>query len=169
MNLIPISRSALRTWFVSSLCFLAATGRGADAPHFGRAADNKIYAQSLVSTIMAENPLLVTAGIHCVPAQGGPMVILASTLDVIGKPSDPEDIQVGVEGLTHVYPNPKFPKLGIMLPLHDRDGRIVGALALAFKYKAGDDQAQYFVAATAIREKVARRIAQRANLYAPAP
>ena len=160
--------STLRSLVFAGLCCLAAVGRGADAPHYKRAAENKIFAQSLVFELMAENPLLVTAGMHCAPAAGGPLAILASTLDVIGKPSDPEDIQVGVDGLTHIYPNPQLPKLGIMLPLHDREGKIIGALALAFKYRAGDDQAQYFAAATAIRNKLAQRIGRLADLSAPA-
>ena len=153
------------------LAFLAlcASGFAADAPKYGLAADNKILAQALVNKMMAANPDLVTGGMHCIKPGSTSQTIVASTLNIIGKPSDPEDVQVGVEGITHIYPNPKLPKLGIMLPLHDRSGKIIGALALAFKYRAGEDQVKYFVEATAIRERVAQEIPTLADLFALAP
>ncbi len=144
-------------------------GFGADAPKYGLAADNKIFAQALVTKIMAANPMLLTAGLHCVPPGGVRQQIIASTLNVIGKPSDPEDVEVGAQGFTHLNPNLKVPKLGVMLPLHDRAGKIIGALALAFKYHDGEDQVKYFAEATAIREQVAKEISSVADLFAPAP
>jgi hypothetical protein len=141
----------------------------ADALKYGLAADNKIFAQALVTKIMAANPTLLTAGMHCTPPGGEAQKIIASTLNVIGKPSDPEDVQVGREGVTHVFPNLKVPKLGIMLPLHDRSGQAIGALALAFKYREGEDQVKYFAEATAIRDRVAKEIPTLADLFAAPP
>ncbi len=141
----------------------------ADAPKYGLAADNKIFAQALVNQIMAANPALLTAGMHCVPPGGDRQQIIASTLNVIGKPSDPEDVDVGVKGFTTLSPNLKVPKLGIMLPLHDRAGKIIGALALAFKYREGEEQLKFFVEATAIRDRMAKEIPTLADLFAPAP
>lgn len=140
----------------------------ADAPKFGLAADNKVFAQALVAKIMAAHPSLLTAGMHCVPPGGDRSRIIASTLNVIGKPSDPEDLDVGAKGFTTINPNLKVPKLGIMLPLHDRSGRRIGALALAFKYQAGEDQVKYFAEATAIRDRVAQEIPALADLFAAA-
>jgi hypothetical protein len=151
------------------VALLGVAARGADAAKFGLAADNRIFAQVLVKKIMADNPTLLTAGMHCVPPGGGAQKIIASTLNVIGKPSDPEDVEVGAQGFTHLNPNLKVPKLGVMLPLHDRAGRIIGALALAFNYRAGEDQVKYFADATAIRDRVAREIPALADLFAPAP
>lgn len=146
-----------------------ANGLGADAPKFGLAADNKIFAQALVTKIMAANPTLLTAGMHCVPPGGDRQQIIASTLNVIGKPSDPEDVDVGAKGYTTINPNLKVPKLGVMLPLHDRAGKIIGALALAFKYRDGEDQVKYFADATAIRDRVAQEISALADLFAKTP
>jgi hypothetical protein len=141
---------------------------GAGAPKFGLAADNPIVAQALVTKIMAAHPTLLTAGMHCVAPGADKSHIIASTLNVIGKPSDPEDLDVGAKGFTTISPNLKVPKLGIMLPLHDRSGKIIGALALAFKYQAGEDQVKYFAEATAIRDEVAREIPALADLFAAA-
>lgn len=144
-------------------------GGGAEAPKYGLAADNRTFAQVLVTRIMAANPTLLTAGLHCVPPGGDRQQIIASTLNVIGKPSDPEDVEVGAQGFTHLNPNLKVPKLGIMLPLHDRAGKIIGALALAFNYRAGENQVKYFAEATTIRDRVAQEISGLTDLFAAAP
>ena len=151
------------------LIALCSAGVCADAPKFGLAADNKNFAQKLVGKMMAENASLLTAGMHCVPPGDDKSHIIASTLNVIGKPSDPEDLDVGAKGFTTISPNLKVPKLGIMLPLHDRAGKIIGALALAFKYHEGEDQVKYFAEATAIRDRVAKDIPSLADLFAPTP
>ena len=138
----------------------------ADAPKYTPAAANHIYAQKLVAEIMAAHPDLVAAGLHCVPAGGDKQAIIASTLDVIGKPSDPEDI---LHGATTIAPSHKAPKLGIMLPLLDHAGKEIGSLALQFKYQSGEDQVKYLAEATAIRDHVAQRIPALGDLFNPAP
>ena len=145
------------------LVVLGCLGTAVAADKYGLAADNKIYAQTLVNQIMAENPNLVSAGIHCVPPGGDAQSIVASTLNVIGKKSDPEDI---LHGSTVISPHPRLPKLGIMLPLHDRDGHDLGSLALSFKYQSGEDQVKFFAQATAIRDRIAPQIASLAALWA---
>ncbi len=155
-----------RTITLLAALALAGGNLRAAEDHYGLAADNKIMAQRLVNEIMASHPGLVAAGMHCVPPGGQAQAIIASTLNVIGKPSDPEDI---LHGTTVIAPSRKAPKLGIMLPLHDRGGREIGSLALQFKYSPGDDQVQYFAEATAIRESVARKIPDLASLFSPAP
>ncbi|MFI5336224.1 MAG: hypothetical protein ACHQ5A_05550 [Opitutales bacterium] len=159
--------SAFRTsLFLFSIFFLVALTLRAADPHYGLAADNHIYAQKLVRELMAANPHLVAAGLHCVPPGGDRQVIIASTLNVIGKPSDPEDV---LHGTTTIAPSAKAPKLGIMLPLHDRAGKELGSLALQFKYRAGEDQVKYFAEATAIRDQVAQKIPNLAALFALVP
>lgn len=140
--------------------------RAAETPKYGLAAQNHIYAQKLVNEIASSHPELVAVGIHCV-APGEPrQSIVASTLDVIGKPSDPEDI---VRGSTTIAPSRKAPKLGVMMPLHDRAGQEIGSLALQFKYQAGEDQVKFLALATAIRERVAGEIPDLAGLFVVQP
>jgi hypothetical protein len=156
--------TTLLLWICASA--ISAAGLAAADGKFGLAADNRIQAQQLVREIMAANPGLLTAGMHCVPPGGEKQKIIASTLNVIGKPSDPEDI---LRGSTTISPNLKVPKLGIMLPLHDRTGKEIGSLGLAFKYQAGEDQVKYLAQATAIRDRVAQQIPTLASLFEPAP
>ncbi|MBS0662739.1 MAG: hypothetical protein JSR48_05705 [Verrucomicrobia bacterium] len=141
-----------------------APAHGAES-RYGLAADNHILAQKIVNGLVATHPELLTAGMHCVPPDGAAQTIIASTLNVIGKRSDPPDVEVGARGETIISPNLKIPKLGIMLPLRDQRGREIGALALAFKYRAGEDQVKYLAEATAIRDQVARQIPALAALF----
>jgi hypothetical protein len=159
-------KSSLRFVLLAALALGCTALRAADAPKYGLAADNKIRAQKLVNEIMAANPGLLTAGMHCVPPGGDKQAIIASTLNVIGKPSDPEDI---LHGSTMISPSSKAPKLGIMLPLHDRAGKEIGSLALQFRYQTGEDQVKYFAEATAIRERVAGQIPALVDLFNPTP
>lgn len=154
--------------FIAALALGAVALRAADAPKYGLAVENKILAQKIVNDLMAGNPSLYSAGMHCVPPGGDAQAIVASTLNVIGKHSDPPDIEVGTHGDTIISVNLKIPKIGIMMPLHDREGRLIGALALAFKYRAGEDQVKYFAEATRLRDLVAQRIPSLAELFAPA-
>lgn len=140
-----------------------------DVPKYGLAAENRIIAQALVNKILASDPALLTAGMHCMPPGERAQKIIASTLNVIGKPSDPPDVEVGELGFTHLNPNLKVPKLGVMLPLHDRAGKTIGALALAFKYRGGEDQVKFLAAATMIRDRVAQDIPALAGLFVGTP
>jgi len=149
------------TIIILILCAGIANAFAADG-QYGLAVDNHIRAQKLVVEIMAANPELVGAGLHCAPPGGAKQAIIASTLNVIGKPSDPEDI---LHGSTTIAPSTKAPKLGIMLPLHDQSGREIGSLALQFKYQTGGDQVRLLAEATAIRDRVAQQIPNLAELF----
>ena len=159
------SRSLLLAAVALRLC---GVGLCADTK-YGLAADNRIVAQQLVNRLVAQEPSLLTAGMHCVAPGGTVQTIVASTLNVIGKPSDPNDVDVGQHGCTLVSPNPAKAKIGVMLPLHDRSGQLIGALALAFNYRDGDDEVKSFVEARAIRDRVAQDIAGLAALFAKTP
>ncbi|MDB6170679.1 MAG: hypothetical protein JWM88_3543 [Verrucomicrobia bacterium] len=132
-----------------------------------RAADNKIYAQSLVHRVLKRDAGLIWVGIHGISDDGNAHVIIASTLDVIGNADEPNDILVVTEGRTFITPNPGKSKLGIMMPLKDVSGNIVGALALAFTYQAGDDDALLFTKATRLRDQLASEISGEMKLYEP--
>ena len=56
-----------------------------------------------------------------------------------------------------------------MLPLKDAQGHLIGALALAFKYTAGEDQTHAFLMATSIRDSLQRTIPSLESLFEPTP
>lgn len=131
-------------------------------------AENHIQAQVLVNRIAAADAELVSVGMHVAAPGTHAYRIIATTLNVVGKPSDPEDLEIAVGGSTVLLPpNEAKAKLGIMLPLRDRDGHQIGALALAFAWRPGLDQARLLARAIAIRDRVAADIPSAAALFAP--
>src|SRR5437868_6035481 len=106
-----LTRLTMKYPHLISLCLalsLGLTGLRAADSKYGLAADNHIRAQQLVNAIMSSNPGLVSVGMHCTAPGGTRQTIVASTLNVIGKPSDPPDIDVGTRGETIISPNLKI-------------------------------------------------------------
>lgn len=150
-----------------SVVAVAGVAHADEKPTYRTGTENRIVAQTIVDSLLREYPELVTAGIHAVPPGGDHSVIVASTLSVIGKKSDPEDVDVAAKGFTQLVPNAKLGKFGVMLPLLDRDGHRIGALGLALKYRDGDDQVRLFARATEIRNALAQRITGASELFQP--
>ena len=154
--------SGFRAYSSILLLFLLASRAAA----FGLAKDNDVYAQQLVDKTTRAHPFLYWVGIHAAPPGKADYVIIASTLDLIGKPSDPNDMDIGRSGVSLITPNAKKEKLGVMIPLKDRSGRIIGSLGMAFKYHEGDDQAEMYRKAAQIRDEIARDIPDHDSLFA---
>lgn len=151
---------------IISLLGLCSVSFGADA-QYGAPADNKIYAQALVNKVMAANPQLVAAGMHVAKPGTDEYKIIATSLNVVGKPCDPSDLEVAVKGKTVINPMPAASKFGVLLPLHDRSGKLIGGCAVQFKYRDGDDQVKLIVLAYTLRDNLAKDIASVAGLFGP--
>ncbi|SDS37495.1 hypothetical protein [Opitutus sp. GAS368] len=142
----------------------------ADGPAWGKAAENKIYAQRLINSLVADHPGLVMAGIHALAPGAAAPGIVASTLDRIGAPDDEGDLSVGVGGRTILVPHLKNPtRCGLLLPLKDASGNRIGALALAFRYPAAEDEVKTYLAGVAIRNDLAKQIPNLAALFSRPP
>lgn len=146
---------------------LGSIGFGEEAK-FGAPSDNKIYAQTLVNKVMAANPELVAGGMHVAKPGTDAYKIIATSLNVVGKPCDPSDLEVAVKGKTVINPMPAAGKFAVLLPLRDRSGKHIGGCAVQFKYRDGDDQVKLIVKAYALRDDLAKQIPDVAELFAPA-
>ena len=155
----------------STLLALAAAGAGLRADEaWGKAADNKIFAQTLVNDTMAAHPELVVIGLHAVAPGVTDEKMIASNLDRIGKKDDDDDIAVCQERKTILAPNMKDPtRFEVQVPLLDSQGRVVGSTGLVFKYKAGDDELELHRKAIEIRAEFAKRIADKDALFKAIP
>jgi hypothetical protein len=135
----------------------------------GKAADNAIYAQTLVNATMAQHPELVVMGIHALKPGAKVETMIAANLDRIGKKDDEDDLAVAHERKTILAPNMKDPaKFEVALPLHDASGKVIGSLSTVFKYTAGGDEVKMHAAAVAIRDDLARKISNADELFKPA-
>lgn len=161
---------------VSTLSLLAA-GFGPQAaapsvePTFGKAADNKIYAQQLVKELVARNPDLGGAGLHAIPPGGKDYEIVAQVRDLIGKKSSADDVDIINRDATKIYPfvidgSPRFSALA---PLRDRAGNVIGLAVLSFHRRPGVDKLTVHARLVAILDELAAKIPDRAALFRPIP
>lgn len=134
--------------------------------HWTKAADNAIYAQTLVNEVMAAHPELVVVGMHARAPGKKQETMIASNLDRIGKEDDEDDLAVAHERKTILAPNLKDPsKFEVAIPLRDASGKVIGSLSTVFKYRAGDDELAMHSKALAIRDGLAKKIASADALF----
>lgn len=153
---------------LATLACLHLTPAVADQP-LGKAAQNAIYAQTLVNEIVAQHPELVVVGMHAARPGSKQSTMIAANLDRIGKQDDEDDLAVAHERKTILAPNLKDPaRFEVAVPLKDATGTVIGCLATVFKYSTGDDEVRMHAAAVAIRDELARKIANAAVLFKPA-
>ena len=130
-------------------------------------APERIYAQELVNETVAAHPDLLVVAMHVTPPGDSDNVIIASNIGRIGKRADAEDRKVIDTGETLAKVNRNGDRFEVELVLHDASRRPIGALAIVFPYKAGDEPQRFVKAAEAIRDDLATRIPDVASLVQP--
>ncbi len=129
----------------------------------------KNYGQHLVDTLITKYPELLLVGLHVTPPGSENNIITASNFGRIGKLADADDLGVIRSGKAKAELNEAGTRYAVELPMHDVSGVTIGALGLNFKYRAGDDKAVLDRHGVAIRDELARRTADAANLMEPFP
>lgn len=127
----------------------------------------KIYAQQLVNQTIATYPDLLVVAMHVKPPGASDNVIIASNIGRIGKKADVEDLRVITTGETLMKVNRNGDRFEVELVLHDASRKPIGALAIVFPYKAGDDKTLFEQRARMIRDELGRQIAGVAVLVQP--
>jgi RNase H-fold protein (predicted Holliday junction resolvase) len=132
-------------------------------------ASAKSYAQELVDKTVAKHPELLVLDLHVTPPKSSENVIVASKeAGRIGKPADPDDLNVIKTGTSLAEVNKTGDRFEVQLPLQDANRRTVGSVEMAFPYKTGDDKSALKKKAEKIRDELRRRISHVANLVEPA-
>jgi len=129
----------------------------------------KIYAQELVDRTAAQHPDLRAVVMHLTPPKAAGNVIIASTIGRIGKPGDADDLDVIANGRTRVEMDRGNKRIEVELPLRDVGGETIGALGLVWRDQVGGNHEEFVRTANAIRDALARRILNVANLMDPYP
>ena len=124
----------------------------------------KIYAQELVDRTVAQYPDLRAVMMHVTPPNASGNVVIASSIGRIGKPADADDLDVIATGQTRVAMDRDNKRIEVELPLRDVGGQTIGALGLVWRYPVGGNHAEFERIANAIRDSLARRILNLANL-----
>ena len=129
----------------------------------------KIYAQELVDQTLAKNPDLLIAVMHATPPKAKDNVIIASNIGRLGKLADEDDLRVITTGKSNLEVNSAGNRFEVELVLRDVVGENIGALGLVWPYREGLDKAAFEKKAEKIRDALARRILNTANLMDPFP
>lgn len=148
------------------LIFFACLGLGrlqAEDPN-GKAADNRIYAQTLVNELMREQSDLLIVGLHAQAPGTKIQAMIACNLDHIGNPDSDDDLAAGRDHKTIL--EPKSPaKFEILMPLKDDKGNYLGAIVMIFKYHEVDTELAMYRKGLAIRDGLAKKIPDLAALF----
>ena len=129
----------------------------------------KIYAQQLVDDVVARNPGLLVIVMHVSPPNSPDNLIIASNIGRIGKKGDEDDMRVITTEKTNLEVAHGGTRFEVELVLRDTSGGNLGALGLVFPYKAGESKAALEKKAEKIRDALAKRILNVANLMDPYP
>ena len=132
-------------------------------------APERIYAQELVNRTISAHPELLVVAMHVTPPGASENVIIASNIGRIGKKADAEDRKVIDTGETLAKVNRNGDRFEVELILRDASRRPIGALAIVFPYKTGDDPSRFEDRAIAIRDELGARITDVASLMRPSP
>jgi hypothetical protein len=155
---------------LARLAFLLVVCALASLAHAGSTtAEENIYAQTLVNETIATYPDLLVLALHVTPPRSSNNVIIASNIGLIGKRADAEDLKVINTGETLTRISQFGNRTEVKQPLHDSSQRRIGAIAMVFPYKAGDDKSQFVVRATKIRDELERKIPDVASLMKSNP
>jgi hypothetical protein len=130
-------------------------------------APENIYAQALVNQLVQKYPDLLVVALHVTPPNESENVIIASNIGRIGKRADAEDLQVISTGQMLAKVNKYGDRFEVELELHDAAKKPIGALAMVFPYRPGDDVSQLKTRGRMIRDELAAMIPGLAKLMEP--
>jgi len=135
----------------------------------------RIYAQALADEIMKAHPELLSITFHGVPpgTQDAYTMFAGSFPERIGNSDDPDDVDVQKLGITIVDPrwhrtHDTVKKFVMMMPLRDKAGGNVGLLVAAYKRDPAKTEKDYFLAGTALRDSLQKKIPNYDALFAKA-
>lgn len=134
-----------------------------DAPAAG------LYAQQLVDEFMAKHPEIEIFVIHATPPDSDYNVIAGSNIGRIGKKADNDDMRCIFTLKPNLEVNSTGKRFESEMPLHDRAGKVIGALGVVVAYKKTDDKQALFKHADQIRVELEKKIPDSDSLFNAAP
>ena len=134
---------------------------------------HKMLSQAIADDMMAKYPELLSLTMQGEPPghKGINTMFAGSFPERIGKMSSDVDVLVITKGYTILDPrwnrNENPPKSVYLLPLRDQSGKNVGLTVIVFKGNTKTEK-EYFLAASDIRDEMAKRIPSHAAMFQPA-
>jgi hypothetical protein len=150
-----------------SIALAAALPLAAQSPDAATAKPNT-YAQKLIDDGLAKHPDIVIFVFHVKNADGSDYPIIGSNIGRYGKKADEDDLRVIHTGKPNLEVNATGNHFEVEMALHDTSKNVLGAIAVVFNYKAGDNKEALHKKAEKIREEVEKQIPSIAKLTGPA-
>jgi hypothetical protein len=142
-------------------------------PSWGKAAENRVYAQQLVNDLMAEDSSLLSVALHATRVGAKSPVIVAHTQDLIGKEDSPEDVAMVTAEQTVIGPEMVehttqiISRMVVHAPLQDRAGKTIGMAVFSFKRHPGLEKIAALVRAEGMLRELSERIPSAIALFEP--
>ncbi len=130
------------------------------------------YAQQLIDEQVAKHPEIVIMAIHAKSATDAQYPIVAWFGPTggkvrMGKKADEDDMRVVNKGTENLEVNATGDRFEVELPLQDVNRKTIGALAVVYPYKKGDDKADLKRKAEQIRDEMRPKISSADKLTEP--
>jgi len=145
----------------------------AGAPAFAQSTDSAAtkphtYAQKIVDQELVKHPEIVILVFHVVNKDASDYPIIASNIGRYGKKADQDDLRVIHTGKPNLEVNATHNHFEVEMALHDKTNKLLGAVAVVYNYKDGDDQEALHTKAEAIRAELEAQIPSLSSLMAAA-
>src|SRR5579862_154982 len=98
------------------------------------------YGQRLVDSELAKHPDIVILVFHVTNKDGSDYPIIASNIGRYGKKADEDDLRVIHTGKPNLEVNAAGNRFEVEMALHDKSNKLLGAIAVVYNYKNGDDK-----------------------------
>ncbi|TLZ35073.1 MAG: hypothetical protein E6K24_11690 [Gammaproteobacteria bacterium] len=131
-------------------------------------APSNTYAQKLVEEFIERYPEVEVLAIHATPPDSDYNIIAGSNIGRLGKKADNDDMRCVFTGKPNLEVNSRGNRFESELQLHDRAGRVIGAVGIVVAYKKGDDKEALHARAEKIKAELEKRIPDAASLFRPA-
>jgi hypothetical protein len=132
-------------------------------------APSHTYAQQLVDEFLERYPQVEILAIHATPPDSDYNIIAGSNIGRLGKKADNDDMRCVFTGKPNLEVNSTGKRFESEMQLHDRTGRVIGAVGVVFAYQKGDDQEALHARAEKIKAELEKKIPDAAALFRPAP
>ena len=121
--------------------------------------EEPIYAQKLVDNTITRNPGMLDVIFHVTkPHEEQNYAIAAHTKHELGSKSGEDDLGVASTGKPLVEVQKDGVRIGVIVQLHDKSGKSIGALGLMYPYKSGEKEATFLARSEVIRDQLADQI-----------
>jgi hypothetical protein len=128
------------------------------------AAKAHTYGQKLVDQALVKHPDIAILVFHVVSADGADYPIVASNIGRYGKKADEDDLRVIRTGKPNLEVNATGNHFEVEMQFHDTAKKVIGAIAVVYNYKNGDDKNALHKKAEQVRAEIEKQVSSAQKL-----